>query len=76
MTLNLGVVAPVVAGVSGAGIAAASTVVKSLGISALLHSSNAAIFSSVGAGGTGYIAGTIGGMAATSLAIVSSPVVI
>ncbi len=63
-------------GVVGTAMAGASGAAGAAGISALTHSSGAAILSSVGVGGTGYIAGTLGGAAATGLAFVSTPAVI
>lgn len=46
--------------VLGTAIAGASTVAETAGVAAVVHSSGAAILTSVGAGGTGYIAGTAG----------------
>lgn len=76
MKLGLKVIAPGVVGLGAAGIACASTVAQSLGVAGLLHSSGAAILSSVGVGGSGYIAGTIGGAAATGFLVASAPLVI
>jgi len=66
------------AGVAAAGtmVASASTVVGSLGVAAVPHVSGAAIATSVGAGGTGFIAGTLGTIGAGALSIVSAPAVI
>ena len=66
------------AGVAAAGtiVASASTVVGSLGVAAVSHVSGAAIATSVGAGGTGFITGTLGTIGAGALSIVSAPAVI
>jgi len=60
---------------TGAGVttASASTVAASTGLASLTHSSGAVILSSVGAGGTGYIAGTLGGATAAVLGFFSAP---
>jgi hypothetical protein len=50
--------------------------VRSFGFAAVTHSSGAPILTSVGVGGTGYIAGTIGGVVATSLAAPTLPIVL
>lgn len=65
-------------GVATAGtmIAGASKVAGSLGVAAVPHVSGAAIATSVGVGGTGFIAGTLGTISAGALAIVSAPAVI
>lgn len=56
--------------------ASGSAIAGAAGLAALPHSSGAAILSSVGAGGTGYLAGTLGGVGATALGILSAPAVI
>lgn len=57
----------------GAGsVASASTIAGSFGLTAVAHSSTAAILT----GSTGYIAGTLGTMGTTALAAVSAPAVI
>lgn len=66
-----GAIATVGAVVSGIPAAAAAA-----GVAAVPHAAGGAILTSVGAGGTGYIAGTLGGVGATALAAASSPVVI
>lgn len=65
----------VLAGV-GATVAGTSTAVGMAGTAAVPHAAGGFILSSVGVGGTGYIAGTLGGIGATFLAAVSSPVLI
>jgi hypothetical protein len=57
-------------------IASTSTAAQAGGVMAVMHSSGGVILTSVGTGGTGYIAGTLGTAAATGLAVVSSPAVI
>lgn len=66
------------AGMTTAGtiVAGSSTAAGSFGVAALPHVSGSAILSSVGAGGTGYIAGTLGTLGAGALSIVSTPAVI
>ena len=61
---------------AGAAVAGAGTAASTAGIASVAHSSGAAILTSVGVGGTGYIAGTLGGAGATALGFVSSPVVV
>lgn len=60
----------------GATVASASTLAGTAGVAAVAHSSGAAILTSVGAGGTRYLAGTLGGAGATALGLISAPVVI
>ena len=62
-----------IAAFGGGLVASASSVASMAGYAAVAHSSGAVILSSVGVGGTGYIGM---GMAATGLAVVSSPIVI
>ncbi len=57
-------------------VASVGSIASAAGVSAVAHSSGAAILTSVGVGGTGYVAGTLGGLAASALAVVSSPAVI
>lgn len=66
-----GAIATAGAAVSGIPAAAAAA-----GVAAVPHAAGGAILTSVGAGGTGYIAGTLGNIGATALAAASSPVVI
>ena len=68
---------------AGGAIATAGAVVSGIpaaaaaaGVAAVPHAAGGAILTSVGTGGTGYIAGTLGGVGATALAAASSPVVI
>ena len=68
---------------AGGAIATAGAVVSGIpaaaaaaGVAAVPHAAGGAILTSVGVGGTGYIAGTLGGVGATALAVASSPVVI
>lgn len=61
---------------AGALVASGSTIASTTGLAALSHSSGAAILSSVGVGGTGYLAGTLGGIGATALGFLSAPAVI
>ena len=63
-------------GATGAVVASASTVAEAAGLAAVPHVSGAAIATSVGVGGTGFIAGTLGTIGATALSIVSAPAVI
>lgn len=60
----------------GTAVAGASTLVGTAGVAAVAHSSGAAILTSVGVGGTGYLAGTLGGVGATTLGVASAPAVI
>jgi hypothetical protein len=46
------------------------------GVAAVTHSSGVVIATSVGAGGTGFLAGTLGTLGATALSIMSAPAVI
>lgn len=55
-------------------VAAPGAIANGAGIAALTHSSGAAILSSVGVGGTGYLAGTLGTVA-TVFGVLSSPLV-
>lgn len=59
-----------------AGIASAKLIASSAGIAAVHHASGGMILSSVGAGGTGYLAGTLGTVGAAALGFVSTPAVI
>ena len=61
---------------AGAVVGGMPAAVAAAGVAAVPHVSGAAILSSVGVGGTGYIAGTLGGIGATALAAAGSPVVI
>lgn len=76
--VNAGVCEWAAAGVVAAGtmVASASTVAGTLGLAAGPHVSGAAIASSVGVGGTGFLAGTLGTISTSALAIVSAPAVI
>lgn len=56
--------------------ATAGAAANAAGFAAVAHSSGAVILTSVGAGGTGYIAGTLGSMGAVALGIASAPAVI
>lgn len=60
----------------GAAGASGSTLANSAGLAALSHSSGGVILSSIGIGGTGYLAGTLGGIVATVLSVLSLPAVI
>jgi hypothetical protein len=64
------------AAASGTAVATASTVAKTVGVAAVPHAAGGAILTSVGAGGTGFLAGTLGSLAAGALAVVSAPAVI
>jgi hypothetical protein len=68
-------VGAVIAGV-GATVAGASSAASAVGFAAVPHAAGGFIISSVGAGGTGYVAGTLGTAMAGALGLVSSPVVI
>ncbi|GIX14110.1 MAG: hypothetical protein KatS3mg118_2069 [Paracoccaceae bacterium] len=57
-------------------VANASDFAKKAGFAAVAHSSGRKILTSVGRGGTGYIAGTLGSIGAWLLSGVSSPYVI
>ena len=59
----------------GTAAASAGTLASSAGVAAVTHSSGATILTSVGVGGTGYLAGTLGGAGATALGFLSAPVV-
>lgn len=65
-----------VAVAAGTAAAAAKAAASAAGVAAVAHSSGTMLLTSVGVGGTGYIAGTLGGIGATALAALSSPVVI
>lgn len=60
----------------GSSVAGASTVASAIGVAAVPHVSGSAILTSVGVGGTGYVAGTLGSIGAVALSIVSAPAVI
>ena len=68
----------VAGGVAAAGtaVASASTIAGVAGVAAVPYVTGTAILTSVGVGGTGYIAGTLGTIFATSLLVASSPAVI
>ena len=61
---------------AGTAVASASTAAGIAGVAAVPHVSGGAIVTSVGVGGTGFIAGTLGTIGATALSIVSAPAVI
>jgi hypothetical protein len=57
---------------TGGLLAVAGPAANYFGVAAVEHSSSALILSSVGPGGTGYIAGTLGGYGATALGAAST----
>lgn len=61
---------------AGTAVASASSVAAAAGVAAVKHASGAAIATSIGTGGAGYIAGTLGTIGAAALSAVSAPAVI
>jgi len=61
---------------AGTATAAVGVAANAAPVAAVAHSSGAVILTSVGAGGTGYMAGTLGSIGAAALGVASAPAVL